>query len=268
MEIQVNGTRQFVPDGARLWDVRARFFPGADVIILNGFQTGDNLPVCEKDAVTLIKKGEYPDEAALSHMLAARLGPGVYKKFKGASVGVAGLGGVGSAVAMFLARSSVGRLVLADFDVVEPSNLNRQHYFLRHLGMAKADAIRGEILQANPYVSVEAAQIKLTEKNSPGFFQNCQVVCEAFDDAAQKAMLTGALLRANPSIKVVATSGMAGLGSANAIKSRRAFSNLYVCGDETAEAGCNMGLFAPRVSVCAGHAANAVLRILLGLEDV
>ena len=268
MEITVNGKKRSVPDGARLWDARDRFSPGAGVVILNGFQTDENLPLCENDAVTLIKKGEYPDEAALSHMLAARLSPGVYEKLAGACVGVAGLGGVGSAVAMLLARSGVGRLVLADFDVVEPSNLNRQHYFLRHLGMAKAAALRGEILQANPYVSVTAAQIKLTEENSPGFFAGCQVVCEAFDGAAQKAMLARALLRADPNQKVVATSGMAGLESANAIKSRRAFSNLYVCGDETAEAGFHQGLFAPRVSVCAGHAANAVLRLLLGFQDV
>ena len=63
------------------------------------------------------------------------------------------------------------------------------------------------------------------------------------------------------------TSGMAGLGSANAVRTRRVAERFYLCGDETSDAGAGLGLVSSRVMLCAAHQAHAVLRILSGERD-
>ena len=74
----------------------------------------------------------------------------VQERLERARVAIAGLGGLGSNVAFFLARIGVGHLHLIDFDRVDITNLNRQQYFMRHIGMYKTDALREELVQINP----------------------------------------------------------------------------------------------------------------------
>ena len=237
-----------------------------EVVILNGFQTSEDHPITEGDSVTVIQKGVMPDKEALESMMAARHTPKVHACVKQATVGIAGLGGLGSNIAVMLARTGVGRLILADFDQVEPSNLNRQNYEIAHLGMYKADALKEQIGRINPYITVESHPIRVTAENIRTLFGTCQVICEAFDDPDAKAMLVDTALASLPDVKVVAASGMAGYASANQIRTRR-FGRLYLCGDNTSEAMPGNGLMAPRVQVCAGHQANMVLRLLLGCQD-
>ena len=70
----------------------------------------------------------------------------VQDKLSNASVAIAGLGGLGSNIAFALARIGVGHLHLIDFDKVDLTNLNRQQYFIRHIGMYKTDALKEELL--------------------------------------------------------------------------------------------------------------------------
>jgi sulfur carrier protein ThiS adenylyltransferase len=198
--------------------------------------------------------------------MAARHTPGVHGRLKAASVGIAGAGGLGSAVAVALARVGVGRLVLADFDVVEPSNLNRQQYFIDQIGLPKVEALAANLQRINPYVVVEAHTILLDPENIPEVFSACSIVVEAFDRAAMKAMLVDTVLAQMDRTTVVAASGLAGYGPNDAITTRRIASRLYLCGDGTSEAQPGSGLMAPRVGIAAGHQANQVVRLILG-ED-
>ena len=235
-----------------------------DVVILNGFQTADDIPLRDGDCIALIKKGAMPPPGMLDTMMRARHTPGVHDAVRASTVGIAGLGGLGSNVAAMLARVGVGRLVIADFDVVEPSNLNRQNYYVSHLGMMKSAATKELLAQINPYTKVEARAERVTAENAKEVFGECAVVCEAFDNPAQKAMLANAVLLRMPGVKLVAASGMAGFGSANRIQTRRAMKNFYLCGDSDSEAMPGNGLMAPRVMVCAAHQASMALRLLLG----
>lgn len=201
---------------------------------------------------------------ALEAALAARHGSEAQARFSAASVGVAGLGGLGSHIAVLLARLGVGRLVLADFDKVDLTNLHRQHYFLPHLGRYKTEALAEQLKQINPWLDCEIHTVRVTADNAPALFQGCRVVCEAFDRPDQKAMLVQALLTGLPDTAVVAGSGMAGTGSANAITSRQALGRLYLCGDGESDVDQGVGLMAPRVAVCAAHQANLAMRLLLG----
>lgn len=200
--------------------------------------------------------------------MTARHIPGIYDSLRTARVAVAGLGGLGSHIAVVLARMGVGYLLLVDFDMVEPSNLNRQSYYVRDLGRPKTEALREQIAGINPYVDVAIRTVRVEEHNVVDLFGSCDVLCEAFDSREAKAMLVSAALAGIPDLKVVAASGMAGHGSANSIRTQRRMRNLYVCGDDNVggeDEGA--GFLAPRVQICAGHQANMVLRLLMGFEE-
>jgi sulfur carrier protein ThiS adenylyltransferase len=196
------------------------------------------------------------------------------QRLKHGKVAIAGLGGLGSNIAVMLARIGVGELFLVDFDKVEISNLNRQHYNTSHLGLLKAHCLQEQIKLINPLVKTRISTQKVTHENVRELFCDYPIICEAFDCPKSKAMLVNAVLERydETAAVVVAGSGMAGMGSANTITTVRKMRGLYLCGDslesgESGESG-DEGFFAPRVSICAGHQANMVARLLLGLEEV
>lgn len=196
----------------------------------------------------------------------ARFPKKVKEKLAAARVAVAGLGGLGSQIAIMLARSGVGHLLLVDFDQVDVTNLNRQAYRIPHLGQYKTDAIRSILAEINPYLDVQTCRTKVTAENAAALFSGCPIVCEAFDLPESKAMLVSTLLEQCPGVDIVSGNGMAGFGDCNTIQTRQAMRHLYLCGDGTTgieNGGNGIGLMAPRVAVCAGHQANQVLRLIL-----
>lgn len=206
-------------------------------------------------------------EQEIDALLIERHGPENHRKIKNAHVAVAGLGGLGSNVAVMLARAGVGSLHLVDFDRVEGSNLNRQIYKMKHLGMGKTEALAGEIREINPYIRLTADTVRVTEENAGKIFAGDRLICEAFDAAANKAMLVSTLLSELPEAVIVAGSGMAGFGSGNLIRTRKRMRRLYVCGDETSDIADGICLMAPRVAICAAHQANMILRLILGQTE-
>lgn len=201
-------------------------------------------------------------------MLIERHGQQVFDTLAKAHVGIAGLGGLGSNIAMMLARSGVGHLLLIDFDSVEPSNLNRQHYMVSHLGMPKSEAIKDLILQANPFIQLDTRCLRITGENVPELFTGCDLVCEAFDKPEAKAELVNSLLENCPGLPILSGSGMAGYGSSNTIRTEKVMKNLYLCGDRVSGIESVGTLMAPRVQICAAHEANMALRLLLGITEV
>lgn len=261
--VALNGKKTSLPEKSTLFQIKGE----ADVCIVNGYQTDEDAKLHDGDQVILIQKGVFPQQNELECMMAARHTPNVHEKVKRASVAVAGLGGLGSNIALILARTGVGRLLLVDFDVVEPSNLNRQCYAIRHLGMQKCDALLEQIHGVNPYIEVKSRNVRVDAKNAVELFDGYEIVCEAFDDPACKAELVNTVLTQLPDTKIVAGSGMAGYGSANRIQTKKVFERLYVCGDGESSAMPGRGLMAPLVTVCAAHQANMVLRLIMGLEE-
>ncbi|MDD2233761.1 MAG: sulfur carrier protein ThiS adenylyltransferase ThiF [Desulfitobacteriaceae bacterium] len=239
-----------------------------DVVIINGYQTSENCTLSEQDVVFVIEKGVMPEQNDLESMMAARHTPQVHARAKAAKVAIAGLGGLGSNIAVVLARTGVGSLLLVDFDIVEPSNLNRQNYHIDHLGLPKTVALQKQIRKINPFIKVKIKTVRVEEANIPELFAGYDVVCEAFDNPEAKAMLVNTVLEQLPGVKIVAASGMAGYASSNLIRTEQRLKNLYICGDSENAARIGNGLMAPRVQICAGHQANMVLRLLLGIEEV
>jgi len=263
MKIKVNEQPFEAEESATLFGLRDCIKPSADVVILNGAAMNADTPLSTGDEISLITRGEKPSAEELEALMASRHTPGVHAKVKAATVGIAGLGGLGSAIAVALARVGVGRLIVADFDVVEPSNLNRQQYFTDQIGMLKTEALIFNLRKINPYVAVEAHAVKLTPDSILPIFGTVDVMIEAFDRADQKAMLMQAFASQKPDVPFIGASGMAGFGPEETIGVKKIGRNLYIVGDRETAASPGCGLMAPRVGIAAHMQANLALRLIV-----
>ena len=202
-------------------------------------------------------------------MLAAlekRQGADAVRKLQAATVAVCGLGGLGSNIAISLARAGVGKLILVDFDCVDVTNLHRQQYKACQVGLPKPEALLANLKEIAPYTEYETHFEKVTAENVATLLANADVVCEAFDNAEAKAMLVNAVLETMPQKFLVAASGMAGFEGGNTIRTRKITDKFYLCGDGVSDVADGMGLVAPRVMLCAAHQALTAVRLILGLD--
>ena len=203
-----------------------------------------------------------PTKNEWNKALEQRHGKELQRKFSSATVAVCGLGGLGSNIAISLARSGIGKLLLIDYDLVDITNLHRQQYKANQVGMFKTEALVENLKEMSPYTQIEAQNVRISKENAGSLLQNADIICEAFDEAESKAELVDTVLETMPNKYIVAASGMAGLGSANSIRTRRITSKFYLCGDEVSDVNDDIGLVSSRVMLCAAHQAHTVLRIL------
>ncbi len=207
-----------------------------------------------------------PTEREMKRALEERQGKERVERFSHSVVAVCGLGGLGSNVAVSLARAGVGRLILIDFDRVEVSNLHRQQYGAAQVGMYKTEALAENLRAIAPYTCLTCHTCRITPENLESLLADADVICEAFDGAQDKAMLADGVCERMPEKVLVMASGMAGMGPANEIRTRRISDHFYVCGDGVSDVDDGDGLVPSRVMLCAAHEAHAVLRILAGEE--
>lgn len=209
-----------------------------------------------------------PTREEMTAALEIKQGEELVKRFSAATVAVCGLGGLGSNIAVSLARAGIGKLILIDFDKVDVTNLHRQQYKASQVGRYKTEALTENLKEIAPYTELESHTVMITESNVPKLLKDADIVCEAFDNAEHKAILTNAVLEMLPDKYLVAASGMAGMGRANEIKTRRVTKRFYLCGDEISDINSGIALVPSRVMLCAAHQAHAVLRILAGEFEI
>lgn len=191
------------------------------------------------------------------------MAPHTFLELKNAVVGIAGLGGLGSNVAVAMTRLKVGKLILVDFDVVDESNLNRQNYFHDQIGVHKVDATLENLRRINPKANLEGRKMRLTPEKIVDVFKDAHVIAECFDRADQKQMIVETVLSKMPDVPIVTVSGLAGFGRSNEIVTRRVSDRLTLVGDTVSGIGPGIPLTAPRVGIAAYHQANAVADILI-----
>ena len=183
-----------------------------------------------------------------------------------AKVAIVGLGGLGSNVALWLARLGVGQLLLYDFDKVELSNLNRQYYFLEDVGQYKAIALLRHLKAVNPYGNYCSEVMRLTEDNLPELLSEAHIVCEALDKPEAKALLVNGVLESFPDKYLVSASGLAGFASSASMQVRQVTPHFYLCGDGISDM-LQLPLCGARVGLCAAQEALTIARIILQMED-
>ncbi len=188
--------------------------------------------------------------------------PKIVPTLQNAVIGIAGAGGLGSNIAVSLTRSGIGKLIVADFDKIEPSNLNRQQFFIDQIGIPKVIALLENLNKISTFTQYQVHEIKLNEENIPFIFKDVDIMVEAFDKAEMKAMLIETWLTNFPDKPIIAASGLAGWGKNELLHSRK-IDNLYICGDEQTNLQPGISPMAPRVGVVANMQANMVLEILL-----
>lgn len=168
-------------------------------------------------------------------------------------IGIAGVGGIGSNVALNLVRSGVMQLKLVDFDRVESGNLNRQFYFSDQIGSFKAEALKVNLSRINPGAQLEARVQRINAKNCAELFFDCDLIVEGFDRQVDKKMLIETFANKK---RVVSACGIAGFDLAG-IGSRR-IGNCYVVGDFTTD--CDQApLFSHKVTTVANHMSELIL---------
>lgn len=202
-------------------------------------------------------------EEEINEALIIRHSEAVQNKLGSARVAIAGLGGLGSNVSFSLARMGVGHLHIIDFDKVDITNLNRQQYFLKHIGMKKTDALYEELMEINPYLKIKKECVKVSEENIKNLFENDDIICEAFDLPEAKSMLINGVFENYSNKIVVSGSGMAGYGRSNEIRTRKVAKNFYICGDDYSDIKDGFGLMSARVAICAAHEANLIAELII-----
>ena len=207
-----------------------------------------------------------PNRDEMNAALEQRQGSDAVQKLQAATVAVCGLGGLGSNIAISLARAGVGKLILIDFDRVDVTNLHRQQYKACQVGLPKSEALLSNLKEIAPYTEFETYFEKVIAENAVNLLAKADVICEAFDNAEAKAMLVNTVIENMPEKYLVAASGMAGYDSGNLITTRKVTKRFYVCGDGKSDVADGIGLIAPRVMLCAAHQALTVVRLILGLE--
>jgi len=269
LNIRVNENEVSVKDDISTGEIRQDFKPDADIIIQNGHIVPEESRISDGDVIYLIKRGEKPTESEMEHLLYARHTPKVAERLKKCKMAVCGLGGLGSNIALSLARMGVGELMLIDFDVIIPSNINRQQYYIHQIGMKKTDATLENLKMVNPYIKYDIKDLFIDSGNVPTLFDGYDVIIEAFDSASSKAMLISEASRAYPDSLIIGASGVAGLGEFEKFRVVNVGKNVKLIGDFVSEAKIGQGLMATRVSIAANIQANLAVRHVLSdiLED-
>ena len=263
MIIYLNEKQLEVDKQLRLYELRNQHRAAADLLIINGYPARTDQVLNPGDHIVMIQRGVHPSAEELESLMMARHTPGVQQKIKQGKIGIAGAGGLGSLVAIALVRIGIGELNIVDFDVVEPSNLNRQQYFIDQIGMPKVIALKENLRRINPNSKINIFNQKVVPENIGEFFGDVDILVEAFDRADQKVMLTNYFLSNFPDKFLVAASGIAGYEPSNTIRTEKISDFFYLCGDGISAAEPGRGLMAPRVGIAAHHQANTVLQLLL-----
>ena len=191
--------------------------------------------------------------------LFARNVPGTTERLAALTIGVAGCGGLGSNVAVSLVRAGVGHLVIADYDVVELSNLNRQHYFQHDVGKRKVDALAHHLWAINPDVELTVHDLELTPEHVEPLFGGVDLMIEAFDQAESKRWLIDAWCACRPDVPLVCANGLAGYGKTDLAVTH--VGNVHFCGDGRTD--MTIGLCSARVALVANMQANLAIQLLL-----
>jgi sulfur carrier protein ThiS adenylyltransferase len=184
------------------------------------------------------------------------------KKIAGTKVGIAGAGGLGSNCAVHLVRSGFSQLLIADFDIVEASNLNRQFYFYDQLGHKKTDKLRENLLRINPEAMIETMDIRLDKKNIRDVYKDCNIIVEALDRAEDKADMVEAFIKSQKLF--ISVSGIGGWGDSDRIKIHKFNDNFYMIGDMVSEVGDDMPPTSAIVSIAAAKQADLILSHVIG----
>lgn len=193
--------------------------------------------------------------------LARHLGGDWVKFAASVPIGIIGAGGLGSNCAMHLLRSGFSRLILADPDIVEASNLNRQFFTLDQIGRTKVEALRHNLLAVNPDAEITTHPLAVDAANMRDLFGSCRAVVEAVDRPDTKKLILETLMPTG--CLLVGASGMGGAGLAGTMSLRKLGANCVIVGDQITACSAAAPPLSPGVGMAAAMQADVILNYFL-----
>jgi molybdopterin/thiamine biosynthesis adenylyltransferase len=203
------------------------------------------------------------------HLLLSGLGETGQRRLLGSSVLIVGLGGLGSPVAMYLAAAGVGRLLLADFDAVDLSNLQRQ---ILHdtpgLGRTKVDSGLDRLKALNPEVSLIPVKSALTPARLAELAAEVDLICDCSDNFATRDAVNQVCVQAGIPLVSGAAIRTEGQIAAFSGKPREpCYRCLYPDLGTAGETCAREGVLAPLVGVIGSMQATEAVKILAGFGE-
>jgi sulfur carrier protein ThiS adenylyltransferase len=175
-------------------------------------------------------------------------------------IGIGGAGGLGSNCAVILVRTGFTNIEILDYDVIDPSNLNRQQYYHDEIGLSKIDVLIPRLKAINPDLRIVGHKDKWTPETGNNYFKGCDFIIEAFDQADWKYKFVEYYQDKSPI--VISGVGMAGLLEKKPMTIRKV-GNIYFVGDCSTDTRAGHPPMAPRVTQCAAMMAEVVLDLTL-----
>ena len=193
------------------------------------------------------------------------------ERLQAATVLVVGLGGLGCPAAMYLGAAGVGRLILADGDAVELSNLQRQiAHNTADIGKNKARSAADTVAQLNPEIEIEVVEDVLQEAQLPTLLARVDLVLDATDNYPIRFALNRAAIAARiPLVSGAAVRGEGQVAVFDPASGGPCYACLYEEGDELTALSCsNSGVLAPVVGIVGSNMAMEALKVLSGYGRV
>ncbi len=179
-------------------------------------------------------------------------------------IGIAGVGGIGSNVAVNLARAGVKNFKIADFDKVEKSNLNRQFYFEDQIGNYKVNMLEENLKRISSDIIIEKEVLRLNRENMDAYYADCDVIVEGFDvKECKKDILE--IFSAKGKF-IVSANGIGGTDLEN-IECKQLGNNIYIVGDFVSDIE-KFKTFPTKVSMVAAIMANIILDEYIGVNAI
>lgn len=205
------------------------------------------------------------------HILLDQIGIGGQERLLASHALIIGAGGLGSPVALYLAVAGVGHITLADHDVVELTNLQRQiAHDMASLGVNKAVSAAGRMAAMNPDVAVLALQEKLAGASLDVAVAQADVVLDCSDNFATRHAVNRACVKHRKPLVSGAAVRFDGQIAAFDLRQPRApcYACLFPEQAQDAEMRCaEFGVFAPLVGVVGALQASEALKLLMGTGE-
>ena len=202
------------------------------------------------------------------HLLLDEIGIEGQQKLLDAAVLVIGCGGLGAAALPFLAAAGVGRLMIADDDTIDDTNLQRQTAFCEaDIGQSKAEVLQGRLNALNSRTQISALNERLSEARLLELVQSVDLVLDCCDNFATRQAVNRACVAARTPL--VSGAAVRFEGQVAVYRPDLPGTPCYAClfdGESANDGACAVfGVFSPLVGIIGTTQAAEALKLLMGI---
>ena len=199
-------------------------------------------------------------------LIMPEIGASGQRRLKQATVLIAGLGGLGSLSALYMAAAGVGHLKIVDMDRVADSNLNRQIlHATPDIGRRKTDSARDKLTALNPDCHIETMATHIADDTVMALTRGCCLILDGTDNLPARRVLNRAARKEGIPFVFGAVSGFDGM-AATFIPGKSGCLECLFPGDAP-QSPDEIGIIGPTAGVIAALQCVEAVKILVGMES-